>query len=109
MTNRGSAAEGCEPRAHLGCQLVVRRVSEAEERPVVLDRGCRIAAFVRDDGEVVVRAGVAWIDGERAPKQIARVGQTTCRFLDQREVHERLDIARVGIERNAELRGGSRR
>jgi len=81
----------------------------ARYRDRVLDRRRRIAALVGDDGEVVVGAGVGGIDGERAPEQIARVGRAAGRLLDQRQVHERFDIARIGVERDAELGGGSRR
>ena len=80
--------------------------AEPQERAVVLDRRCRVAALVGDHREVVVRSGVARIDGERAPQQIARVGDAAARPLHERQVDERLDVARIGGQRDAELRGG---
>ena len=98
-----------EARADPADEIGVGDGAEAQERAVVLDRRRRVAALVGDDREVVVRAGVARIDGERAAQQVARVGDAARGLLHQREVDERLDVARVGRERDAELGGGGRR
>src|SRR5262249_60657623 len=90
-----SRPERGQTRAHLGGEIGVRHGAVAEKRAVVLDRGRGIAALVGDDREVVVRAGAAWIDGQRAVQQVQRVGHEAERALDEREGRQRLDVARV--------------
>ncbi len=65
-----------------------------------------LSALVGDDGEVVVRAGIARIDRHRALQQIAGVRDAAGGLLHQREVHHRFDVARLGGQRDAELGGG---
>src|SRR4051794_27942000 len=47
-----------EPRTHLSGELLVRHAAELEEGAIVLDRRRGVAAFVGDNGKVVVGAGV---------------------------------------------------
>ena len=72
----------------------------------MLDGGRLIARLIGDDGEVVVRSGVARINLHGTAQQVARVGGTAGGALQQREVDERLDIARIFRECDAELGGG---
>jgi hypothetical protein len=77
--------------------------AEAEERAVMLDRRGRIAPFIGDNRQVVVRTGTVRIDRQGAAQQISGVGRTTLRAPHERQVHERLHVARIGSERHAEL------
>ena len=53
-----------------------------------------------------MRAGASRIDCQRAVQQIAGIGNTALRALDQREINQRFDVAAVGTESDAEFRGG---
>src|SRR5262249_32173597 len=67
-------AERGKACADLGSEIGVRDGPELQERAVVLDGRRRVAALVGDDGEVVVRPGVARVEHDCAAQQIARVG-----------------------------------
>ena len=69
--------------------------AEPQEGAVVLDRHRRIAGFVGDDRKVVVRAGVPGIDADRALQQVARFRCAARGLVDQREVDDRFDVARL--------------
>ena len=81
----------------------MRHGPELEKRAVVLDRRRLVAALIGDDRQVVVGARVAWIDLDGAPQQLARVGQTAGRLLHERQIDHRLDVARIGDERDAKF------
>ena len=66
-----------------------------------------VAAFVSNDGEVVVAAGMARIDREGALEKIARFGGAPGGLLHEREIHQRFDVAGLGGERLSKLSGGS--
>jgi hypothetical protein len=67
------SSERGQTRTHRPGEVGVRDGAEPEERAVMLDRRRSVAAFVGDDGEVVVRSRIAGIDGERAAKKTAGV------------------------------------
>src|SRR5882672_7463696 len=77
------SSERDQTRTHRPGKIGVGDRAEPEERAVMLDRRRGVAALVGDDREVVVRARIARIDGERAPKQTAGVGHAPSRFLDE--------------------------
>ena len=84
-------------------ELAVRHGPELQKRAVMFDRRRPVADLVGDDRQVVVGARVARIDLDGAPQQIARVGQTAGRLLHERQIDHRLDVTRVGDERDTEF------
>ncbi len=84
----------------------MRDGAESQKRAVVLDGGRGVAALVGDHGEVVVGAGVARIDDQRAAQQVPRFHRAAGGPLNQRQIDERFDVARIGRQRDPEFRGG---
>jgi len=77
--------------------------AELDERPVVRHGDCDVTRLVGHHREIVVRAGMAWIDRERAHEKIACFDRPAGRLLNEREIHERLDVARIDGQCHAEL------
>jgi len=101
------SAQRGQTGANRGDELGMGDGAEPQERAVVFDGGCRVAGLVSDHCEVVMRSGAARTDRERTPQQIARVGDAAARPLHERQVDERLDVARIRGQRDAELRRGN--
>src|SRR5262252_5924248 len=92
-----------QTRSDLCGQVGVCDGTQPKEGSIVLDGSSDVAAFVGDEREVVVRARVARVDGERAPQQVAGLSGPALRALDERQVDDRLYVPRIGLERHTEL------
>ena len=58
----------------------------------MIDGGHEVPAFVSDDREVVVRAGVLRVERHSPPEKIARLGRSAGAVLRERQVDERFDV-----------------
>jgi hypothetical protein len=103
----GLRSQSQQPRANLFGQIAVGDCSESQERSIVLDRDGSVAFFISDDGEVVVRTRIPRIECYSAPQKFSGIRQPACRLVYEREIDDRLDVVRFGVEGYAQLRGRS--
>jgi hypothetical protein len=61
----------------------------------VLNGGRSVSFLVRDDGQVVVRSGMARIDLHPALKEFPRLGRSPRRPVNEHKVHNRLHVSRL--------------
>ena len=67
------SAESRQSGAHRGDEIGMRDGTELQERAVMLDRRRRVAGFVGDHREIVVRARVPRLDADGALQQVAGI------------------------------------
>jgi hypothetical protein len=71
----------------------------------MIDGGDEVPAFVSDDREVVVRAGVLRVERDSPSEKIARLGRSAGGLLHERQVDERFDVPQIDPERDSQLSG----
>src|SRR5262245_29604057 len=72
--------------AYAGGKIGVSGGAAAEKRAIVSDGGHQIAAFVRQQRQVVMRARVARIERHCAAQELARLSRSARGFLHEAEV-----------------------
>ena len=90
-------------RPDLSGELTMGDRAELQKRPVVRHGRRNITRLVGHHREIVVRAGMTRVDRERAQQQIAGFSRPAGRLLNEREVDERLDVARIHGQCHAEF------